>query len=139
MGQYCRDNNQFASARRASARSPKGTSAFMASLCSRRTRCCEAGTPMTSQVVGLGAAARYLQEIGMAAVGSVLLTPWNLYSNPEVIHYTLDTLGAFIGPLREKGVEVDEVTVSSVELPVTPICSLKSSLEVATAGAPGMC
>lgn len=28
----------------------------------------EAGTPMTSQVVGLGAAARYLQEIGMFAV-----------------------------------------------------------------------
>ena len=28
----------------------------------------EAGTPMTSQVVGLGAAARYLQTIGMAAV-----------------------------------------------------------------------
>jgi len=28
----------------------------------------EAGTPMTSQVVGLGAAARYLQDVGMAAV-----------------------------------------------------------------------
>jgi len=28
----------------------------------------EAGTPMTSQVVGLGAAARYLHDIGMAAV-----------------------------------------------------------------------
>jgi cysteine desulfurase/selenocysteine lyase len=28
----------------------------------------EAGTPMTSQVVGLGAAARYLSDIGMAAV-----------------------------------------------------------------------
>ena len=35
----------------------------------------------------------------IAAVGSVLLTPWNLYSSPEIIHYTLDTLGAFIGPL----------------------------------------
>jgi NCS1 family nucleobase:cation symporter-1 len=35
----------------------------------------------------------------IAAVGSVLLMPWNLYSSPEVIHYTLDTLGAFIGPL----------------------------------------
>jgi NCS1 family nucleobase:cation symporter-1 len=35
----------------------------------------------------------------IAAVGSVLLTPWNLYNNPETIHYTLDTLGAFIGPL----------------------------------------
>jgi NCS1 family nucleobase:cation symporter-1 len=35
----------------------------------------------------------------IAAVGSVLITPWNLYSSPEIIHYTLDTLGAFIGPL----------------------------------------
>ncbi|WP_181780351.1 NCS1 family nucleobase:cation symporter-1 [Pseudonocardia pini] len=35
----------------------------------------------------------------IAAVGSVLITPWNLYSSPDVIHYTLDTLGAFIGPL----------------------------------------
>ncbi|GAA4964760.1 NCS1 family nucleobase:cation symporter-1 [Kineococcus glutinatus] len=35
----------------------------------------------------------------IAAVGSVLLTPWNLYNNPEAIHYTLDVLGAFIGPL----------------------------------------
>jgi NCS1 family nucleobase:cation symporter-1 len=35
----------------------------------------------------------------IAAVGSVLITPWNLYSSPDVIHYTLDTLGCFIGPL----------------------------------------
>jgi NCS1 family nucleobase:cation symporter-1 len=35
----------------------------------------------------------------IAAVGSVLITLWNLYNNPEVIHYTLETLGAFIGPL----------------------------------------
>ncbi|PRY16653.1 NCS1 family nucleobase:cation symporter-1 [Kineococcus rhizosphaerae] len=35
----------------------------------------------------------------IAAVGSVLITPWNLYNSPETIHYTLDTLGAFIGPL----------------------------------------
>ena len=35
----------------------------------------------------------------IAAVGSVLITPWNLYKNPDTIHYTLDTLGAFIGPL----------------------------------------
>lgn len=35
----------------------------------------------------------------IAAVGSVLITPWNLYSSPELIHYTLDTLAAFIGPL----------------------------------------
>ena len=35
----------------------------------------------------------------IAAVGSVFITPWNLYNNPQVIHYTLDVLGAFIGPL----------------------------------------
>jgi NCS1 family nucleobase:cation symporter-1 len=35
----------------------------------------------------------------IAAVGSVLITPWNLYNSPEVIHYTLEVLGAFIGPL----------------------------------------
>ncbi len=35
----------------------------------------------------------------IAAVGSVFLTPWNLYNNPAVIHYTLDILGSFIGPL----------------------------------------
>ena len=35
----------------------------------------------------------------IAACGSVLITPWNLYNNPDVIHYTLETLGAFIGPL----------------------------------------
>jgi len=35
----------------------------------------------------------------IAAVGSVLLTPWNLYNSPDTIHYTLDVLGAFIGPL----------------------------------------
>nr|WP_238599199.1 NCS1 family nucleobase:cation symporter-1 [Corynebacterium heidelbergense] len=35
----------------------------------------------------------------IAAVGSVFLTPWNLYNSPQVIHYTLDTLAAFIGPL----------------------------------------
>ncbi|TKV56805.1 NCS1 family nucleobase:cation symporter-1 [Nakamurella flava] len=35
----------------------------------------------------------------IAAVGSVLLTPWNLFNSPTTIHYTLDILGAFIGPL----------------------------------------
>lgn len=35
----------------------------------------------------------------IAAVGSIFLTPWNLYNSPDVIHYTLDTLAAFIGPL----------------------------------------
>lgn len=35
----------------------------------------------------------------IAAVGSVLLTPWNWYDNDEAIHYTLGVLGALIGPL----------------------------------------
>jgi NCS1 family nucleobase:cation symporter-1 len=35
----------------------------------------------------------------MAAVASVFITPWNLFNNPAVIHYTLDVLGGFIGPL----------------------------------------
>ncbi|HCR61291.1 MAG TPA: nitrate reductase [Serratia liquefaciens] len=35
----------------------------------------------------------------IAAVGSFLLTPWNLFQSPELIHYTLDVLAAFIGPL----------------------------------------
>jgi NCS1 family nucleobase:cation symporter-1 len=35
----------------------------------------------------------------IAAVGSVLLTPWNWYSNADAIHYTLGLLGALIGPL----------------------------------------
>ena len=35
----------------------------------------------------------------IAAVGSIFITPWNLYNNPEVIHYTLDILGSCIGPL----------------------------------------
>jgi NCS1 family nucleobase:cation symporter-1 len=56
----------------------------------------------------------------IAAVGSVLITPWNLYNNPDVIHYTLETLGAFIGPLfgvligdyylvRRRAVTVDDL------------------------------
>lgn len=35
----------------------------------------------------------------IAAVGSVFIMPWHLFNSPQVIHYTLDTLGAFIGPL----------------------------------------
>ncbi|WP_227817695.1 NCS1 family nucleobase:cation symporter-1 [Nitrogeniibacter aestuarii] len=35
----------------------------------------------------------------IAAVGSIFITPWNLFNSPEVIHYTLDMLAAFIGPL----------------------------------------
>ncbi|GAB02539.1 MULTISPECIES: NCS1 family nucleobase:cation symporter-1 [Acinetobacter] len=47
-------------------------------------------------------APRYLnfRRAGMiAAVGSIFITPWNLFNSPELIHYTLDTLAAFIGPL----------------------------------------
>lgn len=35
----------------------------------------------------------------IAAVASIFITPWNLFNRPEVIHYTLDILGSFIGPL----------------------------------------
>lgn len=35
----------------------------------------------------------------IAAVGSVLLTPWNWYNNDEAIFWTLGLLGALIGPL----------------------------------------
>ena len=35
----------------------------------------------------------------IAAVGSVLLTPWNWYNNDQAIQYTLGFLGALIGPL----------------------------------------
>lgn len=35
----------------------------------------------------------------IAAAGSIFLTPWNLYNSPDTIHYTLDTLAAFIGPV----------------------------------------
>ena len=43
---------------------------------------------------------RILWRMGgmIAAIGSIFITPWNLYNNPSVIHYTLDVLGAFIGP-----------------------------------------
>lgn len=56
----------------------------------------------------------------IAAVGSVLITPWNLFNNPTAIHYTMDTLGAVIGPLfgiliadfylvKKQKIEVDEL------------------------------
>lgn len=35
----------------------------------------------------------------IAAVGSVVLLPWNWYNNADAIHYTLGVLGALIGPL----------------------------------------
>lgn len=64
----------------------------------------------------------------IAAVGSIFLTPWNLYNSPEVIHYTLDTLASFIGPLfgvliaffyviHKHRVDVDALFSSSPEGP----------------------
>jgi len=35
----------------------------------------------------------------IAAVGSILLTPWNWYADPDAIFWTLGLLGALIGPL----------------------------------------
>ncbi|MFL9924291.1 NCS1 family nucleobase:cation symporter-1 [Herbaspirillum lusitanum] len=35
----------------------------------------------------------------IAAVASIFITPWNLFNNPAMIHYTLDVLGGCIGPL----------------------------------------
>ncbi|GBQ89385.1 NCS1 family nucleobase:cation symporter-1 [Asaia krungthepensis] len=35
----------------------------------------------------------------IASFGAVLLTPWNLYAHPELIHLTLDILGLFIAPV----------------------------------------
>ncbi|NVN38052.1 NCS1 family nucleobase:cation symporter-1 [Komagataeibacter swingsii] len=35
----------------------------------------------------------------VAAAGAVIMTPWNLYARPELIHLTLDVLATFIGPL----------------------------------------
>jgi NCS1 family nucleobase:cation symporter-1 len=35
----------------------------------------------------------------IAAFGSVFITPWNLFSNPAAIHYTVDLLAATIGPI----------------------------------------
>ncbi len=35
----------------------------------------------------------------MAATASIFTTPWSLFNKPAVIHYTLDILGSFIGPL----------------------------------------
>lgn len=35
----------------------------------------------------------------IAAVISTLITPWNLFNSPEVIHYTIDMLAGTIGPM----------------------------------------
>ncbi|MDO9355162.1 MAG: cytosine permease, partial [Solirubrobacteraceae bacterium] len=62
----------------------------------------------------------------IAAVGSILLTPWNWYSDPEAIFWTLGMLGALIGPLfgiliadyyviRKQKVDVDALFTLSPE------------------------
>jgi len=56
----------------------------------------------------------------IAAVGSVILTPWNWYNNSEAIFWTLGILGGLIGPLfgiliadfyliRKERIEVDDL------------------------------
>ncbi|GBR11130.1 NCS1 family nucleobase:cation symporter-1 [Gluconobacter frateurii] len=35
----------------------------------------------------------------IASIGAILLTPWNLYARPDLIHLTLDVLGLFIAPV----------------------------------------
>ncbi|MBK4765141.1 MAG: NCS1 family nucleobase:cation symporter-1 [Pantoea sp. Brub] len=35
----------------------------------------------------------------ITGIGSFVITPWNLIKSPEIIHYTLDIFGSFIGPL----------------------------------------
>jgi NCS1 family nucleobase:cation symporter-1 len=98
----------------------------------------------------------------IAAVGSVLITPWNLYNNPEVIHYTLETLGAFIGPLfgvliadyyliRKQRVDVDEMFTMSrrgrywyrngynpAAVLATAVGAIIAVIPVLWAGGPGM-
>ncbi|MCW2784056.1 MAG: nitrate reductase [Marmoricola sp.] len=60
----------------------------------------------------------------IAAVGSVLVTPWNWYSNDNAIFWTLGILGALIGPLfgiliadfyaiRQQKINVDELFTMS--------------------------
>jgi NCS1 family nucleobase:cation symporter-1 len=98
----------------------------------------------------------------IAAVGSVLITPWNLYNNPEVIHYTLETLGAFIGPLfgvlighyylihKQKVIIDDLFTLSSdgtywyskgynaAAVIATVVAAVVAVIPVLAAGVPGM-
>lgn len=56
----------------------------------------------------------------IAAVLSVIITPWNLYNSPEVIHYTIDLLAGTLGPmygiilvdyylLRKRVIQVDDL------------------------------
>ena len=98
----------------------------------------------------------------IAAVGSVLITPWNLYNTPDVIHYTLETLGAFIGPLfgvliadfylvRKQQVAVDDMLTMAPEgrywyrkgvnpaaVVATAIGAVVAMIPVLWTGGPGM-
>ncbi|MCL1077460.1 NCS1 family nucleobase:cation symporter-1 [Parashewanella spongiae] len=41
-----------------------------------------------------------LKTAGMiTALLSACVTPWNLFNNPQIIHYTIDLLAAFMGPV----------------------------------------
>lgn len=62
----------------------------------------------------------------IAAVGAIFITPWNLFNSPDVIHYTLDMLAAFIGPLfgiiladfyliRKQKIHIDDLFTVSPE------------------------
>lgn len=35
----------------------------------------------------------------IAATGAIIVTPWNLYARPELVHLTLDVLGSCITPM----------------------------------------
>ena len=35
----------------------------------------------------------------ITAFAAVFIMPWHLFNSPQVMHFTLDMLGAFIGPL----------------------------------------
>lgn len=35
----------------------------------------------------------------IAVIGSVVLMPWKMFANPELIHYTVEVLAAVIGPM----------------------------------------
>ncbi|WP_433205965.1 NCS1 family nucleobase:cation symporter-1 [Dactylosporangium sp. CS-047395] len=98
----------------------------------------------------------------IAAVGSVLITPWNLYNNPDVIHYTLEILGAAIGPLfgvliadyylvRKQQVDVDAMFTMSPDgrywyrkgynppaLVATAVGAIVAVVPVLWSGGPGM-
>jgi NCS1 family nucleobase:cation symporter-1 len=62
----------------------------------------------------------------IAAVASIFITPWNLFNNPEVIHYTLDVLGSFIGPLYGVLI-VDFYLVKRQQIAVDDMFSMSSS------------